>query len=71
MHLSVHIQETKKGRRSFNYPHPLTPSCQVHAIVLLSKPRLLDLDTRVTIRYGWNLRVTILVGVELLAERLG
>ena len=71
MHLSVHIQETKKGRRSFNYPRSLTPSCQVHAIVLLLKPRLLDLDTRVTIRYGWNLRVTILVGVELLAERLG
>lgn len=53
MHLSVHIQETKKGTHSLNeYLRPLTAFYQVHGIALPSKPRLLGLVTRVITRYG-------------------
>ena len=72
MHLSIHIQETKKGTHSLDeYLRPSTTFCQVHAIALLSRPRSHGLDTRVITRYGWNPRVTIPVSVDLLAEDLG
>lgn len=69
IHLSIHIQETKKGTYSLNECLcPLTILYQVHVIVPPSRPRSLGLDTRVIIRYGWNPRVTIPVSIDLLAE---
>ena len=71
MHLSVHIQETKKGTHSLDgHLRPLTTIYQVHAIALLLRPKSLDLNTRTITRYGWNPRVTIPVSIGLLAEDL-
>ena len=64
IHLSPHIEETKKGTHSlYTYHFHLTALYQVHAIALLSRLRLLGLETRVAIRSGWNLRAAIPAGV--------
>lgn len=71
MHLSVHIQETKKGTHSLNgYLRSLITIYQVHVIALLLRPKSLDLNTRIITRYGWNPRVMIPVSIDLLAEDL-
>ncbi|KAG6372736.1 hypothetical protein JVT61DRAFT_7510 [Boletus reticuloceps] len=43
---------------------------EVHVIALLSRPRSLNLETRVVIKCGRNLRVTIPVSIDLLSVDL-